>query len=592
MQDDDAAPDRRDADAWPLTDFDQAAPRRRWRGLAITGLVLVLLAGGYAAAAWATADRVPPGTMVAGVDIGGLQADAAVQRLEEGLAEASTAEIPVVAGERTTSFDPAEAGLAFDAEATVAELTGFTLAPERMWQQVFGSDEHPPVTDVDADLLEAAVAELADSLRTPPVEGGIVLADDAAHPTPAADGLALDPAATSTLLREGWLTASRPIELPTVVEQPQITQQEVDRAMAEIARPLTNAPVTVAVEGQIAELPVSVLVEAATIAAEGDELVLRMDGELLAEEVAERTEGLLTEAADARFVFVDGEPVIEPGEAGTTLDPDQVADAVATAAVSAERTAHVELVESDPEQGTEELEALGITERIAHFSTRLTADRLRTENIRIGASKVSGTLLRPGEEFSLLETLGPITREAGYHSALVIVNGEYVQGTGGGLSQLATTVYNAAFFAGLEDVEHQPHSYYISRYPEGREATIYEGAIDLKFRNNTPYGVLLQSWVGGGEIHVAVWSTPYWEVKTSTSGRSNVVAPKTIRSSSPTCTPQSAGPPGFSVTVTRQLLLDGEVVKTERNSWRYRPQDAVVCTADEASDDEASSDED
>src|SRR5690606_35522396 len=116
------------------------------------------------------------------------------------------------------------AGLALDAEATVAELTGCTLAPERMWQRVFGAGEHAPVTQVDGELLDAAMTELADALRTAPVEGGIVLADEAAHPTADADGLEVDTVAATTLLREGWLTVSRPIELPTVVAPPQITQ--------------------------------------------------------------------------------------------------------------------------------------------------------------------------------------------------------------------------------------------------------------------------------------------------------------------------------------------------------------------------------
>src|SRR5690606_3865208 len=138
-------------------------------------------------------------------------------------------------------------------------------------------------------------------------------------------------------LRTGWLTADRPIELPTVVTPPEITQDEVDRALAEVANRFVSAPVVVAVDGQLAELPLSVLGSVASFTPEGSTLELTLDGERLVEEVSSRTTDLLTEAGDARFVFVEGAPVIEPGTAGTTLDPEALAEAVAAAGTSDDR---------------------------------------------------------------------------------------------------------------------------------------------------------------------------------------------------------------------------------------------------------------
>ena len=134
--------------------------------------------------------------------------------------------------------------------------------------------------------------------------------------------------------------------------------------------------------------------------------------------------------------------------------------------------------------------------------------------------------------------------------------------------------------AGFELLEHTPHSEWFSRYPEGREATIFTGVIDLRWANNTPYGALLQAYVEGGRVHVKVWSTPHWTVDSTTSGRSGVVAPTTVYSQSPTCEAQSAGNPGFSVTVTRVVALAG--VEASRESWthRYRPQNRIVCGAE------------
>ena len=257
----------------------------------------------------------------------------------------------------------------------------------------------------------------------------------------------------------------------------------------------------------------------------------------------------------------------------------RLAAAIAAASVSDDRTARVALVATDPAQSTAKLQALGITELVSEFSTPLTNEPLRTENLATGAVKITGKLVEPGATFSLTEALGPITAAAGFNEAWVIVNGEHVKGVGGGLSQMSTTTFNAAYLAGFEDVEHTPHSEWFTRYPAGREATLYTGSIDMKFKNTSPTGALLRSWIEGGRLHVAIWGTKYWTVDSSTSGRSGVVAPTTVHSASPTCLPMSAGNPGFSVTVTRTLSLDGAVKETTKKTTRYKPQNAVICDA-------------
>jgi vancomycin resistance protein YoaR len=310
---------------------------------------------------------------------------------------------------------------------------------------------------------------------------------------------------------------------------------------------------------------------------ESSKLALQMDGAKLVDAVLARTTNLLTPSADASFQFVRGVPTIVPGAAGTTLDPDALSAAVAAATAADDRTAHVELVASDPSQSTAALEALGIKEIVSEFSTPLTSEPRRTRNIANGAEKVTGTLVLPGETFSLEKALGPITPENGYITAGVIVNGEHQEGLGGGLSQMATTSFNAGYFAGFEDIEHRPHSEWFARYPEGREATIFTGTLDMKWKNTSPYGALLYSWVADGRLHVRIWGTKYWTVESTTSPRTNVKRPTTVYSQSKTCTPSSAGNPGFGVTVTRKLFLNGELKETTAKSWRYKPQNKVVC---------------
>ena len=136
----------------------------------------------------------------------------------------------------------------------------------------------------------------------------------------------------------------------------------------------------------------------------------------------------------------------------------------------------------------------------------------RTLNLEAGTAHINGTLVMPGDRFSLLDALRPISTSNGYHSSGVVENGFESNAVGGGLSQVSTTTFNAAFEAGLKDVTHQPHSRYFSRYPEGREATLWDPSIDMVFENNTGHGVLIQAYVTDSDVVVKMWGTDVFEI--------------------------------------------------------------------------------
>jgi vancomycin resistance protein YoaR len=567
----------------PLDEFEADRPRRRWlRPLLITAGVVVVLGGGYVGASYALADRVPRGTTVAGVDVGGLSTADAEAALTAALGDLSTQAIPVSAQDITGSIDPATAGLTLDVPATVDGLTGVDLSPQRLWRHLVGGGAEAPVTVVDEARLDEALDDLTGTLALAPVDGSIVFTDGQPNAVDAVDGWQVDVDAARTTLVDGWLTDARPIALTTEVVEPAITQEETDQALHDVAARVAGSPVTVQVADQTVELPTSVLTSAASFVPQDSALVLQMDGAALEQAVLDRTTDLLTVSSDAYFEFQNDAPVIVPGTPGTTIDPDALATAVAAAASSDQRTATVELVSSDPAQSTAALEALGVTQIVSEFSTPLTSETRRTQNITAGAAAINGTLVLPGETFSLTDSLGPIDAAHGFTTAGAIVNGEHTDAWGGGLSQLSTTTFNAAYEAGMEDIEHKPHSEWFSRYPAGREATIYTGTLDMKWKNNTPYGALVQAWVADGKTWVRLWSTPYWTVTSESSEKTNVVQPTTVYSQSATCTAQSAGNPGFTITVTRTVSLNGEVVAVEPYTWRYKAQNKVVCGTDPA----------
>jgi vancomycin resistance protein YoaR len=227
---------------------------------------------------------------------------------------------------------------------------------------------------------------------------------------------------------------------------------------------------------------------------------------------------------------------------------------------------------------TEQAEALGITEEVSSFTTNFTNPASGT-NIRVVAGEVDGALVLPGETFSLNTHTGPRGTAQGYVPAGVISDGEFSTAVGGGISQFATTMFNAVFFAGLEDVFHKPHSYYISRYPAGREATVYEGAIDLQWRNDTETGIYVQTeWVPGS-ITVRFWGTKYYDIESVSSNRYSVTQPVVQEKvDDGSCTPQ-AGQPGFSITVTRVFneLGSGAEIRREDFRTRYAAEPVIRC---------------
>ncbi|GAB3169977.1 hypothetical protein GCM10027059_35740 [Myceligenerans halotolerans] len=556
---------------------DRVALRNRRIGTGAVSAVVVLLAV-YAIVAAVQADVVPKGTTVAGAEIGGQSTAQAAETLDGALAGPAAKPVELVAGEASTTLDPVAAGLAVDVPATADSLTGFSLGPARMWQHLFGAGPAVPVLDVDDEAFASAVGGLEDSMAVAPVDGAVEFAGVEPTATPAQDGTRIDPGVAGRVIRSAWLVADGPVELPTSTVSPQITQEETDAALAE-AEKIVSGPVDVSVGGQRAELPPKVLASAASFVEKDGGLVTQFDGATLTQAIVERTDDLLTTADGAQFGFASGKPEVIGGELGTTLADKPTRNAIRAAALGDDRTATLEVVQQTPENSTQALRAMGVKEVVAEFSTPLTSDYVRTQNLVRGAEMITGDLIRPGETFSLISALSPITLANGYVASGMIIGGQHIDGVGGGLSQMATTTYNAAMIAGFEDVEHYPHSYWFERYPAGREATIAVGSKDMKVRNNTPYGAVMQSWVADNQLHVRIWSTKYLKNTWTDGEKRNIVSPGVVNSSDAGCVAYPGGQPGFTITVGRRVerISDGKVVIERSYTTTYRPDHALAC---------------
>lgn len=558
---------------------DRANGRSRWRPVVLAVALLLLVLGvAYGAAAWYLGDQVPAGTTVAGIPVGGLDEAAAQERLTAELAEPADQPVPVRMADGEATIDPAEVSLEPDVAATLGDLTGFTLDPRVLSDRVFGGGPQPLVSTVDEDALRSVLTGVAATLDVPPVEGQITFTGATPEPTEPADGAELDVDAAAEQIPAEWLTAERPLDLPSDPVPPTVDAAAVEEALTELAEPLVSAPVAVSVDEHLVELTPEDLADAAQFVAEDEALALRLDGEQLRTVVVEREPDIRADGQDARFSLQEGAPVIIPSSAGRGIAVDELAEAVRTAGTStSDRTATVELTATEPDFTTADAEALGIEEIVAEFSTPIPYDPVRTENLRVGSEYVTGTVVMPGENFSLLDTLGPITEERGYVSSGVVEDGFFTTALGGGLSQLSTNMYNVGFLAGMDDVEHTPHSRWFDRYPAGREATIWEPTVDMVWRNNTDYGIFAHSWVAGSRLHTRLWGTDVWDVETFTSEHYNITQPRTVYNTDPECEPESGGQYGFTVDVTRERYRDGAFVDEQHWRWTYQPWNQVVC---------------
>ncbi len=540
-------------------------------------VVVLVAAGAYALAAWWSSSHVPRGTTVGGIEIGGMSQGEARAALSDQLGARADLPVQVGVGGGRYELSPAEAGLEVDVDATVDEVLGFSWDPRVIWRQVGGGEALPATVRADEVALRAQLQALADEVDAEPVDGGVGFEGGTATPVEPVEGVQLDVDGSVEAVLADWPQSGPQTDLPAEVQEPDVDAADVDAAMESFGTPATSGPLVV----QVGQAPVTLTPEqvapALAMAVQDGELVPAVDGEALKAALLQAAPQLQTAATNASVRIENGAPVVVPAAAGVTVDGAQLAAALPAAVVAPDRTVRVEPAPLPPEVTTEAVTALGVKEVVSEFSTNLTADAGRTENIEIASRVVNGTLLLPGETFSLNDTLGERTPEKGYNEAPTIQNGRLVLGYGGGVSQVATTLFNGMFFAGLEDVEHKPHSFYISRYPEGREATVNFDNVDLEFTNDSPYGVLIEMYTGGGQVTTRFWSTEVWDIEAVKGERHNIRQPGSETDSDPDCVPQSPQS-GFDVDVTRIFRQNGVEVRREVFSTRYNAEDAVTCT--------------
>ena len=565
-------------------------PKNRDRRV-VTWLLLgliVLFGGLYVAGYFFTSDKVPRGTTVAGVDIGGMEPAAAQRALSDGINEQAKQSIVVSADGRRSRINPADAGLGVDAAESVAQAgAGRSWSPARMWDFFTDGDDFDAVVTVDSALLTAALESFAKDIDQRAKEGRVTIKDGRAKPHFPEFGRAIETDAAADAVLDAYLHTDEVVPLPVNEVEPEISEHEVRAAMEDFANPAMSAPVIIELGGENVVLRPAAYSAAISLENQDGELVPTLDDTALLKAIEPAMRNFVLASREATVRLVGGSPSVVPGKNGVTFETKDITSQFLALVVQKgkNRTLPVKSVVDKPDFTTADARKLKIKEVVSSFTTNYPHADYRNTNLGRAAELFSGTVLKPGETFSLNDTVGERTKENGFTKGFIISDGVYKEDFGGGVSQVATTTFNAAFFAGLEDVEHKPHSFYIDRYPIGREATVAWGAVDLEFKNDTPYGILIQAGITPstpsteGAMTVKMWSTNYWDITTSVSDRYDFTSPETRRLSGDECVPND-GYGGFDIDVFRYFHKAGQdaVVRKETMHTTYTPSDSVVCS--------------
>ncbi len=455
------------------------------------------------------------GTTVAGVGVGGLSQAEAVRVLSTRATAVERVPITFTAGGEAYPLSASQLGVSADWEAAVGDAMGAgggfgpVRGYKRLQARFFGIDSAPPVAAYDA-AVNYKLDQIAQAVARSGVDAKLVRKGLSVQVVQGQAGRKLDQVAASAVIVQALARFDRgtPVVLPLTTTPVRVDAADLEEAAAK-ARIALSSPIRLAygeTRWRIPRWKIASLIELPV--AGNTDVAITGRG---AEEYLERLSATVTrKPQNARFqLTATGKIVVRPSAPGLLLDLPATAKAIAVAAFSAEqRTANLVVRVAEPARTTADAKAMGITGVVSSYTTTYGGTPGRLSNVQLVSELIDGTLIAPGGTFSFNETTGERTAEKGFQEAPVIINGELQNGLGGGVCQVSTTVFNAAYESGLPIAARANHALYISHYPLGRDATVNFPDLDMRFTNDTGHWLLLRTFVGAGSLTVNLYGTP------------------------------------------------------------------------------------
>lgn len=552
------------------------------------GVALALLALGIGVLYAGSSSKIADGVTVAGVDVGGLTAAEARAKLSGLSARYSSVPVVFTAGEHRFSVRPERLDVRADwgAAAAAAVEAGDGPLPlrglERLKVRLLGAEVEPEVHAYEP-ALRLRLSAMASAIDEPAREAAVEL--DGLRPSivPSREGSALDrEAARSAILAALAGFDREAVALPVSVDLPDVTAETLAPVLAQV-RTALSAPVRLTYKGGGWTIRPAALAPLLVLPSHGRD-ALRVGGPAAASYFENLAAGVRRRPKSADFaVRAEGTVRVVRARLGRELDVEATEKGVLAAAVRTEnRTAPLVIASVKPELTTAKARSLHVERQLASYATLYSGTPDRIVNLQRSVSLLDGALVAPGAEFSFNRQVGPRTTERGFRPAPVIMNGEYEEGIGGGTSQVATTLFNAAWEAGLRITARTAHALYISRYPTGRDATVNYPDVDLRFRNDTSGWIVIDASYGDTGIAIRLLgSGPERQVVSEAGALEDTAKPPVERTPDPALfvgerVVEDDGEPAREVRVTRTVYERGNVLYDETWYTSYRSEPKLV----------------
>jgi vancomycin resistance protein YoaR len=564
--------------------------------LASVATVILLLGAVSYVKDQATPDTVARNVTVGGVALGGLNtADATLSLSAHENALLSSVGVFTVNGNEFR-LTPASVELDVDVSAGVdaamqARRKGAILEKVQSWFASFVSTESVALPVSFNDEVIAAELDIWESIavETPAFDGSISVDDGEVvtrYPLP---GVGVNRESGAALIRSTMSNlGTAPTVIPVINASSPLSNDQIDAAAVEMRR-MIGDPVVLRSDDATFRMTFTERQLASSVRAAidpaSDSIEVYFDRDTVLDILEPLRREFESSPIDALF-DIDlntGEYTVIPGRSGVVLDVETLLTELKGAALGSGTGVFPVVVGARPKLTTEDAMAFTTMTKLGGFSTKYTQGQDRTLNIQRMSEDVDGAVVLAGEVFSINDHVGQRLEADGYVAAPAIINGapyccDHPANVGGGVSQFATTLFNAVFFSCLEDVEHQPHSLYFTRYPRGREATLGIPGPDVKFRNDTDYPVVIRSWYSEESVSVRIYGfNGGLECESNTQDKEDIVAFDKEYMGDPDIAPgqqrrERSGIDGFLQRVDRIMTFpDGSTEEDLHLVWRYRP---------------------
>jgi vancomycin resistance protein YoaR len=554
-------------------------PIRRLGALSFVALMLASLVAALAVLTlvrgYMLRDSVLPGVRVAGVDVGGLSRSDARGRIESRLGARLSQAIDLSLGGGVFTVTPSNL---FTVDAAATEKLAYDSARGSFLERIAAltvpfaaGQDVEPVLRVNSSAVTALRKEL-EARTHRPVSARISMKGLEPVVRAGKAGTSVDEATVLVLLRDAALKELPSVRVPLQALTPMITTSAAEAA-ARQARTAVSAPVALHFHHRdVGQLGPKTIASLLRFRAEGGEYRVLLAAPGLREELAPLVKSYTKDPVDASF-RIDGKRArVVKGKNGTTLDVPAAQDAVlAAAALQDDREARIGLTALEPKLTTAEAKELGIRRQVSTFTTDMgVSSSNRIWNVHLMADYIDGTIIKPGQTFSFNKTVGERTTERGFREGQMILGSLLLPAIGGGVCQTATTLFNNALQLGLPIKERRNHSWYISHYPIGRDATVNWGGPDFKFTNDLDRALLIKSSYTDSTLTFTFFGTnPHRKVDLRTGSQTNFTSPKPSYAYDPAApqgsirTVTGSHESGFDITVYRKVSERGKVIRKD-----------------------------